>query len=150
MIKMLKIRNKSKIKNRSNKIESYTLYFILSLVWLAISCSSSPEEFSFSKYSMGEWSDKVNNTIVEKDRAEIVKNLGYQLIELTDSLKHEIETLSGEFISLNERYETTEEELKQVVEKFNETRDRSFAKCSDIIFSMRSHVNAEEWKELIE
>ena len=147
---MLKFNKKLKIKNRLTKIESYILFLILSLVWFTTSCSSTPEEFSLPKYSKDEWSDKVSKTIVEKQRAENVMNLGYQLIELTDSLQQEIETLSAESISLNERYETTEEEMQEVLEKFNEIRNRTFAKYSDIIFSMRSHVNADEWKELID
>lgn len=140
--------SKPMVKNISIKVGTFFLITSLLLVWFLTSCSSTPEESSFSQYSNDDWDTVVNKTISDKDRAVGVKELGYQLIELTNNMDKEIGKLKVEAMALSENYNTSEKGMENLLDKFTEIRNRDFVKIRDIIFAMRTNVNEDEWEEL--
>lgn len=115
---------------------------------ISVSCSSSSEQFSFSKDTVDEWNTLVDKTIPEQERAIKIKKLGTQMIGLANEMTLEYEDLNASFEKLNENYNSTREDAKKVLGDFLETRKKSFDNYRDVIFAMRSEVSAEEWKKL--
>jgi hypothetical protein len=96
-----------------------------------------------------QWNADVDKHIPDAQRAGRVKQLGLQLIELQDSLSSDIAVLNEQAIELNANYGSTREEARQLTAVFFDKRNSALAQYRDVVFSMRSEVNAEEWKALI-
>ena len=114
-----------------------------------VSCSSTPEKVEISESTVAEWNATVDKTISEPDRAARLKELGRQLIDVSESTEQDVEALSRQFMALNEDYNTTQAQMQELVGDFQETRNARFAQYRDIIFAMRSEVSADEWKHLM-
>jgi hypothetical protein len=57
--------------------------------------------------------------------------------------------LNEKAVALNENYESTREEARQLVAAFFGKRNSSLTQYRDIIFAMRREVSPEEWKALM-
>ncbi len=115
---------------------------------LFVSCSSAPKKVELTPETTQHWNATVEKTIAEPERAAKLKQLGQQLIDVSSSIQQDIEVLNQQAIALHEDHDATHEELQQLIGKFSEKRNPKFAEYRDIIFAMRSEVNAEEWKAL--
>lgn len=124
------------------------LMCIVAALLLNLSCSSSPKAFSDSPHAAEEWNALVGQTIPDQQRAAKVRELGLQLIALSDSMKTEVEQLSAKAVALNENYTCTRGEMEGVMARFTEVRERTLSKYRDVVFAMRSQVNEKEWKKL--
>jgi predicted nucleic acid-binding Zn-ribbon protein len=128
---------------------TFTLLLALPLVFLLfVSCSSSPKKVGLNDETTQEWNAAVDKTIKDPQRAEKLKQLGQQLIDVSTSIQQDIETLNQQMMALNEKYDASHEELQQLVDGFSARRNPKFAEYRDIIFTMRSEVSAEEWQAL--
>jgi FtsZ-binding cell division protein ZapB len=134
------------------KISRYKVAFLTALIPLVIalvvSCSSAPKKVELTHETTQHWNAQVEETIKDPERATKLKQLGQQLIDVSSSIQQDIEVLNQQAMALHENHDATHEELQQLVGKFSEKRNPKFAEYRDIIFAMRSEVNAEEWKAL--
>jgi len=136
-----------------NKLSEYRTSFLVALVPLVlalfVSCSSSPTTGLFdSDESAQDWNAAVEKTIAEPKRAAKLKQLGQQLINVSGSIQQDIADFNQKAMALNEKYDATHEELQQLIGNLSEQRKPKYAEYRDIIFAMRSEVNADEWKAL--
>lgn len=115
----------------------------------AVSCSSTPEKVEISEATVADWNATVDKTIQDPQRAAKLKDLGQQLIDVSEATEQDIEALNRQFMALNEDYDTTQEEMLELVGDFQGTRNARFAQYRDIIFAMRREVSADEWKHLM-
>ena len=115
-----------------------------------VSCSSTPEKVEISEATVAEWNATVDKTIQDPQRAAKLKDLGQQLIDVSEATEQDIEVLNRQFMALNENYNATEADMQELVGDFQETRNARFAQYRDIIFAMRREVSADEWKHLME
>ena len=117
--------------------------------WFAASCSSTPEKGELKDETVAEWNATVDKIIEEPDRAARLKDLGRQLIDVSESVEQDVEALSQQIMALNEDYDATEQEVQELVGEFRSNRNVKFSQFRDIIFAMRSEVNEDEWKHLM-
>lgn len=113
-----------------------------------LSCSSSPKALSVSPHTADEWNALVGETIPDQARAAKVREMGLQLIALSDSMKAEVEQLSVKATALNEDYSCTREEMQSVMAQFTKVRNRTLSQYRDVVFAMRTQVNEKEWSKL--
>jgi len=122
-------------------------------VWLAagclVSCAASPEKGLPLTEAASQWDAAVDQHIPDAERARKLKQLGRQLVELQNSISAETAGMNEKAVALNENYESTREEMRQVLAAFFETRNSALTQYRDIIFAMRREVSAEEWKTLM-
>ena len=134
------------------KISKYNIAFLTALIplviTLVVSCSSAPKKVELTHETTQHWNVTVEKTIAEPERATKLKQLGQQLIDVSSSIQKDIEALNQQAMALHENHSATHEELQQLIGKFSEKRNPKFDEYRDIIFAMRSEVNAEEWKAL--
>lgn len=114
-----------------------------------VSCSSTPEKVEISEATVAEWNATVDKTIQDPQRAAKLKDLGQQLIDVSEATEQDIDVLNRQFMALNENYNATEADMQELVGDFQETRNARFAQYRDIIFAMRREVSADEWKHLM-
>lgn len=114
-----------------------------------VSCSSTPEKVEISEATVAEWNATVDKTIQDPQRAAKLKDLGRQLIDVSEATEQDIEVLNRQFMALNENYNATQADMQELVGDFQETRNARFAQYRDIIFAMRREVSADEWKHLM-
>jgi len=128
-------------------------FFLLALLplafWIVVSCSTAPKKVELTDETVAQWNATVEKTIKEPERASKVKELGQQLIDVSNSIAQDVEAFNQKGTELNENYNTTNEEFQQLVNEFVEKRNPKFEQYRDIIFAMRSEVSAEEWKHLM-
>jgi len=127
------------------------------LAWIAVllaavgllSCASSPEKGMPFPEAASQWNAAVEKHIPDAQRGHNLKQLGQQLAELQNSISRDIAGLNEKAVALNENYESTREEARQVLAAFFEKRNSALTQYRDIIFAMRREVSAEEWKTLL-
>jgi len=124
------------------------LGFIVSALALNLSCSSTPKALSVSPHTGDEWNALVRETIPDQERAAKVRELGLQLVALSDSMKAGVEQLSAKGVALNENYSSTREEMQSMLAEFAAERNRILSKYREVVFAMRGQVNEREWKKL--
>ena len=123
---------------------------VISLMFaLVVSCSSTPGQVEISEVSIADWNATVDETIQDPQRAATLKDLGRQLIEVSEATEQDIAALNRQMIALNENYNATQAEMQELVGEFKKTRNARFVQYRDIIFAMREEVSADEWKHLI-
>jgi hypothetical protein len=115
---------------------------------LFVSCSSSPKRVELNNETAQDWNATVDKTIKDSQRAEKLKQLGQQLIDVSSSIQQDVEAFNQKAMALNEKYDATHDELQQMIDEFSAQRNPKFAEYRDIIFAMRSEVSAEEWQAL--
>ena len=135
------------------KISKFNAAFLLAFVPLVlalfVSCSSAPTTGLFAADDAAQdWNAKVDGTIKEPERAAELKQLGQQLIDVSASIQKDIADFNKKAMALNENYDATHEELQQLMDDLTEKRNPKYDEYRDLIFAMRSEVNAEEWKAL--
>ena len=133
------------------KLSTQTLTFLLALPLVAalfVSCSSSPKKVELTEETTQHWNAQVEETIKGQERAAKLKQLGQQLIDVSSSIQQDVEAFNQKAMALNENYDATHEELQQMIDDFSAQRNPKFAEYRDIIFAMRSEVDADEWKAL--
>jgi hypothetical protein len=133
------------------KLSKHTIAFLLALPLafaLFVSCSSSPKNVELTEETTQHWNAQVEETIKDQERAAKLKQLGQQLIDVSSSIQQDVEAFNQKAMALNENYDATHEELQQMIDDFSAKRNPKFAEYRDIIFAMRSEVNADEWKAL--
>jgi len=129
----------------------YAIALLLALplvLFLFVSCSSSPKKVELSVETVQEWNAAVEKTIKDPLRADALKQLGRQLIDVSRSIQQDVEAFNQQAMALNEKYDATHDELQQLIDEFSAQRNPKFAEYRDLIFAMRSEVSAEEWKAL--
>jgi hypothetical protein len=114
-----------------------------------LSCATSPEKGVTLTEPASQWNATVEKHIPDAQRAGKLKELGQQLVELQKSISHDIAGLNGKAVALNENYESTREDARQLVVAFFEKRNSALAQYQDIIFAMRREASAAEWKALM-
>ena len=114
----------------------------------ALSCASSPTPLLPVDEAASQWDATVDKHIPDAKRADRLKQLGRQLGGLQESLSADIAGLNEKALTLNINYESTRDDMRQLVADFAEKRNTVLARYRDIIFSMRHEVSAEEWKTL--
>jgi hypothetical protein len=124
------------------------LGFIVSALALNLSCSSTQKALSVSPHTGDEWNALVRETIPDQERAAKVRELGLQLVALSDSMKAGVEQLSAKGVALNENYSSTREEMQSMLAEFAAERNRILSKYREVVFAMRGQVNEREWKKL--
>ena len=134
------------------KILKHRLAVCLALVPLVlvlfISCSSSPKKVELTDETTQHWNAQVGETIKDPQRAEKLKQLGQQMIDVSSSIQQNIEAFNQRAMALHENYDAKHEELQQLMTELSETQKPEYAEYRDIIFAMRSEVSADEWKAL--
>ena len=134
---------------KSSGYKTAFLWALIPLVlWTVVSCSSLSKKDSLTDETVADWNATVEKTISEPERAAKLKELGQQMIDVSNSIQQDVKALNQKVALLNENYAATHEELQQMVEEFSEKRNPKFAEYRDIIFAMRSEVSPEEWKAL--
>ena len=129
----------------------HAIAFLLGLpfvLFLFVSCTSSPKKVELSVETVQEWNAAVDTAIKDPLRADALKQLGRQLIDVSRSIQSDVEAFNQKAMALNEDYDATHEQLQQLIEEFSAQRNPKFAEYRDLIFAMRSEVSAEEWKAL--
>jgi hypothetical protein len=129
----------------------HAIAFLLALplvVFLFVSCSSSPKKTELTDETIQEWNATVEKTIAEPGRAAKLKQLGQQLIDVSTSIQQDVDAFNQKAMALNENYDATHEQLQQLVDEFSAKRNPKFAEYRDLIFAMRNEVSVEEWKAL--
>ena len=128
-------------------------FFLLALLplafWIVVSCSTAPKKVELTDETVAQWNATADKTIKEPERAAKIKDLGQQLIDVSNSIAQDVEAFNQKGMELNENYNTTNEDFQQLVNEFVEKRNPKFKQYRDIIFAMRSEVSAEEWKHLM-
>jgi len=134
------------------KSSGYKAAFLWALIplalWTVVSCSSLSKKGSLTDETVADWNATVEKTISEPERAAKIKELGQQMIDVSNSIQQDVKAFNQQTMALNENYNATHEDLQQMVEEFSEQRNPKFAEYRDIIFAMRSEVSPEEWKAL--
>ena len=139
------------MKKRSGYKLIYSLLLIPLALVLMVSCSSKkPEPLALNNETKQQWAITVGKVIAEPERAAKVKDLGDELIDVSKEIMHDVDTLREKIAVINKDYDATDKELQTLVEEHTQQRDPKFARYRDIIFAMRSEVNADEWKALHE
>ena len=129
----------------------HAIAFLLALplvLFLFVSCSSSPKKVELTDETAQQWNAAVEKTIAEPERAAKLKQLGQQLIDVSSSIQQDVEAFNQKAMALNEDYDATHEQLQQLIDEFSAQRNPKFAEYRDIIFAMRNEVSAEEWQAL--
>ena len=122
-----------------------------SVLWFVASCASStsstqalmPRDKAVSK-----WDAAVEKHIPDTQRADQLKPIGHRLIELTGAIQSDVDSLNTKLMGLNEKYDSTDEQLQQLLAAFSQKRNSAFTHYKEMLFSMRGIVSAEEWKHL--
>ena len=133
------------------KLSKHVIAFLLALplvVALFVSCSSSPKKIELTEETSQHWNAQVEETIKDPQRAEKLKQLGQQLIDVSSAIQQNVEAFNQRTMALHENYDAKHEELQQLMEELSDTQIPKYAEYRDIIFAMRSEVSAEEWKAL--
>ncbi|WP_455211405.1 hypothetical protein [Kaarinaea lacus] len=118
-------------------------------VVLVVACSSSPKSPPSKDESITDWNARVDNLIADPQRAEKIKQLGQQFIELKNSMAKDFAQMNDKAAEFNANYDTTTDEALQFFQQFEQKRSDALAQYRDLIFAMRSEVSAEEWKALV-
>ena len=118
--------------------------------WVVVSCSSSPPRVALSEETAEEWYALVDETISEPQRAERVRELGKQLIDLTHSIQEDVKAMSGQAMELNAEYGATEADLEALIDTFAEKRSPKLQRYKDLIFALRAEVSEDEWEALLD
>lgn len=126
------------------------LALLLVTTWVAFSCSSSPSKVAQSEETLEHWYATVGETIDDSQRASRVKALGKQWIDLTHSIRTEVEDLNAQVIALNADYTATAADLEALVDAFVENRNPKFEQYQGLLFAIRGEVSADEWDALID
>lgn len=116
---------------------------------LVLSCSSAPKQVALTDETVTHWNATVEKTIAEPQRAAKLKELGQQLIDVSQSIQQDVEVFNQRAMVLNENHGATKAEFQQLLDEFVQKRNPKFAQYRDIIFAMRSEVSADEWKHLM-
>ena len=125
------------------------LWALMPLVlWMVVSCSSASKKDSLTDETVADWNATGEKTISEPQRAAKLKELGQQMIDVSNSIQQDVKAFNQQAMALNENYNATHEELQQMVDEFSKKRNPKFAEYRDIVFAMRSEVRPEEWKAL--
>ena len=127
------------------------------LAWIAVlltagcfgAWASPPEKGLPLTEAASQWNAAVEKHIPDAQRAHNLKQLGQQLAELQNSISRDIAGLNEKAVALNENYESTREEARQMLAAFFGKRNSALTQYRDIIFAMRREVSAEEWKTLL-
>ncbi len=128
---------------------AFMLALVPLLLALFVSCSSAPTTGLFTADEAAkDWNTKVEQAITEPQRAAKLKQLGQQLIDVSGSIQQDIAAFNQNAMALNEKYDATHEELKQLIDNLSEQRKPKYVEYRDLIFAMRSEVSADEWKAL--
>lgn len=117
-------------------------------IWLAISCASQNEPLMPIERTLSQWNETIEKHIPDAKRSATLKRLGRQFTVLADTITNDINALNKKTSALNEKYDATTEEARQLVSEYTKMRNPAFEQVRDIIFAMRSEVSAEEWKAL--
>jgi len=129
---------------------AYLLLALMPLIfWVLTSCSSAPKKVELTSETVAQWNAAVEKTIKEPQRSARLKDLGQQLIDVSNSIAQDIEMYNQKLMTLNENYDATKAEFQQLVGDFVNERNPKFTQYRDILFAMRSEVSAEEWKVLM-
>lgn len=118
------------------------------MLWLLVSCSATPRQIELDSAMGDDWNASVAKTIAEPQRAARLKQLGAELLAVSNSIQQDIQTLDKNLMNLNENYAASHEQYEQMVEVFSQQRKPKFDRYRDIIFAMRGEVSAAEWKAL--
>jgi septal ring factor EnvC (AmiA/AmiB activator) len=136
---------------RMQGFKTATLLITMALaIGLVLSCTSSPPSLLPYDEAASQWDATVDQHIHDAQRAGKLKQLGRQLDELQKSLSADITEFKEKATALNANYDSTKDELWQLVGEFEQKRNAALAQYRDIIFAMRREVSAEEWKALID
>lgn len=128
----------------------YLLIVLIPIVlWISASCSTSPKQIELTDETVAQWDATVEKTITEPQRAARLKELGKQLIDISESFQQDVELYNQKAMGLNENYYATTAEFHQLLNEYMAKRDTKFTKYREIIFAMRSEVSAKEWKALM-
>ena len=119
-------------------------------IWLAMSCATQKAPLMPNEGTLSQWDATVEKHIPDAKRAANLKRLGRQLADLADAITNDIDTLNEKAKALNEKYDATAEEARQLVVEYTKMRNPAFEQYRNIIFAMRGEVSAEEWKALTE
>ena len=130
------------------KVASFLLALIPLAFLIVVSCSSAPKKVELTDETAKHWNAVVDKTIAEPERSAKLKKLGQKMINVASSIQQDVEAFNQHAIALNEKYDATHDEFQQMADEFVEKRNPKFAEYRDIIFAMRSEVNADEWKAL--
>jgi hypothetical protein len=117
-------------------------------IGLVVSCTSSPPSLLPYDEAASQWDATVDKHIQDAPRAGKLKQLGRQLDELQKSLSADITEFKEKATVLNAKYDSTKDEMWQLVGDFEQKRNAALEQYRDIIFAMRREVSAEEWKAL--
>ena len=123
----------------------------LSVLWFVAGCASSTSSTEALKprdKAVSKWNAAVEKHIPDTKRADQLKQTGHRLIELADAIQSDVDSLNRKLMDLNENYDSTDEQLQQLLDAFSQKRNSDFAQYKQILFSMRGIVSAEEWKHL--
>ena len=134
------------------KKSRYRVAFLAALVplvfMLFVSCSSSPQKVELTPETTQHWDAQVDETIKDPQRVAKLKQLGQQLIDVSGLIQQNIEAFNQRAMALHEKHDAKHEELQQLIDELRETQKPKYAEYRDVIFAMRSEVNAEEWTAL--
>ena len=132
-------------------LSKHKIAFLLALplaFLLFVSCSTSPKKVELTDETTRHWNATVEKAIAEPERAAKLKQLGQQLIDVSSSIQQDVGAFNQQAMELNENHGATHDQLQQLIDEFSAKRNPKFAEYRDLIFAMRSEVNAEEWKAL--
>ena len=135
-------------KSSSDNQIHWILAIALALV-LVVACSTSPKSPPSKEETISDWNAKVDSLLADPQRAEKIKQLGQQFIELKNSMANDFAQMNVKAAELNANYGATADEALQFFKQFEQKRRDALAQYRDLIFAMRGEVSAEEWKTLI-
>ena len=138
------------MRSRPGIAKATVLILAALAMWIATSCASSKAPMMPDEGTLPQWNERVDKHISEAQRAEKLKQLGEQLADLAEAIKHDIDALNEKAMALNENYDATTDEALLLVRQYTKLRNPAFAQYRDIIFAMRSLVSAGEWNALAE
>jgi len=133
----------------SSSFQTIHWFLVIALtLGFVVACSSSPKSPPSKDETITDWNAKVDNLIADPQRADKIKQLGQQFIELNNSMLNDFAQMNDEAVELNANYAINTDETLQFFKHFEQKRRAALAQYRDLIISMRSEVSAEEWKVL--
>lgn len=137
------------MRKRDNYRSVFMLLFVPLLLVLVASCSSTQSQpLTLDDETAKQWDMTVEKVIAEPERAEKLKRLGHDLIDISHSIMYDVDALKVKVVALNKEYDATEAQLQTLVDDFKQKRNPKYVQYRDILFAMKSEVNAAEWKAL--
>jgi len=116
---------------------------------LMVACSSTQSQpLALDDATAKQWDVTVEKVIAEPERAEKLKSLGHELIDVSHSIMQDVNALEVKVAALNKKYDATDLPLQTLVDDFKQKRNPKYVQYRDILFAMKSEVNAGEWKAL--